>query len=722
MPAAPHGPLGRVTAPFALAGALAHLRQHARWVGWKWTQKPNGEWDKPLYRADYPDFYASTQKPKTWVHLDAAERSLIAGQIDGIGYVVRDDPDTVFWDLDNCRDPITGELDDWAAEAVEAADSYTEITPSGRGLRIVGTHGGFLHAPIHAAYKLPSGGTGEVFFRAVRYVTVTGLHLPETPNALSDISGAVLDLLAKAGRAAAHVAAHAAEGTPGKTREEAAAPLHDVVAALAVIPNADDHYDDWVRVGLATYAATGGQGEGLDAWMRWSGKSVKHTDHECLRVWQSFHRSPPNKIGFGSLYYLARKASHFFVAPSWQGVPVTDEPAHDPETGTDAPPKACVLWIDPDGWEESDIPKRPWLVPGYFMRGSVSVLSGQGAGGKSSIVVAWTIAAALGQPLGEFRPARPLVCVNYNVEDDQDEQRRRYSAALRAGGHKPASIANKVVRCGPNDIGTLFQRDGNTGLIVPTAAMQALERLCMETQADILVCDPLAELHNAEENDNTAMRGVIAAFRSMAQRLGIAILILHHDRKGNNAPGDMDRMRGASAITGAVRVMLTLSPMSVEEADKMGIKPEDRRRHFRIDGAKSNYAIAQEAEWWKLAGYTIPNGEEVAACLPWSPPSPFDGLTMADCVAVLDAIHQGTPAGFAWAATKQAGADWAGRLLVQRELSEAQSTQILAMWKTGGALEIESLDGPRRGHPRQAYTVNLGAVAEMRHQFREGGF
>ena len=33
-----------------------------------------------------------------------------------------------------------------------------------------------------------------------------------------------------------------------------------------------------------------------------------------------------------------------------------------------------------------------------------------------------------------------------------------------------------------------------------------------------------------------------------------------------------------------------------EEAEKLGIPPDQRRRHFRIDGAKSNYAPTQEAE------------------------------------------------------------------------------------------------------------------------------
>ena len=397
---------------------------------------------------------------------------------------------------------------------------------------------------------------------------------------------------------------------------------------------------------------------------------------------------------------------------------------YDPETGeilSDAIGAAGAakpaIWVDDGEWTEDAIPKRPWLAAGYLMRGAVSALSGQGSGGKSSLVVRWTIALAAGQAVGEFRPTKPRKVVNYNVEDDEFEQQRRYSAALRASDLKPADVAGRIIRCGPQTIGTLFERHPVTGHITPTAAMEALEALCRENGADVLVCDPLAELHNAEENDNTAMRAVVAAFRGLAKRLNIAVLLLHHDRKGNNAPGDMDRLRGASAITGAVRVLLTLTSMSPEEAERFGIPPEERRRHFRIDGAKSNYAIAQEAEWWRLAGYPLANGEEVAACLPWAPPSPFAGLSMNDCIAALDTMHGGTPAGHAWAATKQSGADWGGRILTEGYgLTDAQAGAVLGAWIKSGTVSVDMREGPRRGHPRKAFAVNLSSVAEMRRQ------
>lgn len=371
-----------------------------------------------------------------------------------------------------------------------------------------------------------------------------------------------------------------------------------------------------------------------------------------------------------------------------------------------------VLWIDAEDPTLAAIPKRPWAVPSYLMLGSVSVLSGQGAGGKSSLVVAWTLAMAKGQAIGDFVPPRAMLAVNYNVEDDQDEQRRRYSAAMLAQ-NVPGDVVRRIIRCGPYDIGTLFERD-EKGRLVGTEALQRLAKLVSESGADVLICDPLAELHTEEENDNTAMRAVVAAFRSMAKRLDIAILLLHHDRKGTNAPGDMDRMRGASAITGAVRVMLTLTTMSQEEADKFGIPPEDRRRHFRVDGAKSNYAIASDAEWWKLTGYDIPNGETVAAAMPWQAPSLFGSLPMGVIVQALDSLAAGRPNGDLWSPRKEARDGWGGRVLADiAAVTDSQASEIIKQWLKSGVLKIEKFRNSNRME-RDGLTVDRTKLSEMR--------
>jgi hypothetical protein len=407
---------------------------------------------------------------------------------------------------------------------------------------------------------------------------------------------------------------------------------------------------------------------------------------------------------------LDHAPDHWSAEPDFELPSSTLEPERVAPSAGKSP-----LWVDNAAFNAAAIPRRPWAVPGYLMRGSVTVLSGQGAGGKSSLVVRWTINAATGQAIGQFIPSAPLKVVNYNTEDDRDEQQRRYSAALKASGHDPDVMQN-IIRCGPEDVGTLFERDQATGRITQTAAMAQLEELCVSTDADVLFCDPLAELHNAEENDNTAMRAVVAAFRSLAKRLNIAVVILHHDRKGNSSPGDMDRVRGASAISGAVRVMLTLTTMTEEEADKLGIRPEDRRRHFRIDGAKSNYAPPQEAEWWRLAAYEIENGEQIAACMPWQAPSPWAGLQWDQITKIIAEIEAGPGrAGALWMVDKK-GAFWAGHVLMKHSnLNEKQAGVLLKAWEANGVLQHEPFTN-EKGNERNGYTVNRTKFSEMRQQ------
>jgi len=260
---------------------------------------------------------------------------------------------------------------------------------------------------------------------------------------------------------------------------------------------------------------------------------------------------------------------------------------------------APALWIDTDPWVEADIPRRPWIAPGYALRGSVTIVTGPPSAMKSSLMLAWACALALGQEDGDFRKKARGKVVVYNVEDDREEQRRRLSAALRQFDALSADVHNSVIRTGPAGVGTLLEVDLETGFVHETFAMQALRALLSEQDPDVLIVDPLAELHTAPENDNTALRSVIAAFRALAAEFDIAIIVLHHTRKGAVTPGDPDAARGASSLIGAGRVVLTLCGMSEEDADALGITKDRRTRsaYVRLDDAKQNYAAIGEARW-----------------------------------------------------------------------------------------------------------------------------
>ena len=278
------------------------------------------------------------------------------------------------------------------------------------------------------------------------------------------------------------------------------------------------------------------------------------------------------------------------------------------------------IWHSDDAWNEADIPPRAWVARGFAERRNVTVLAGAGAAGKSMLLKAWAVAAVLGMPFSRFQPIAPLRVLSYNVEDDLDEERRRLSATLRYFNATPSHLAGKLRILGPTNVGTLVERDPNTNRLKVTEAMTAICHHIETFKPDILILDPLVELHTIEENDNTGLRAVIANFRQLSNTYNLATIIAHHVRKGAIAPGDPDMVRGAGSIVGAARVVFTVCGMSEEEATKLGIPTDSRKSFFRIDGAKINHAPLQDAEWFERTPFQLDNQEDVAAAIPWQPP------------------------------------------------------------------------------------------------------
>src|SRR5262249_2666859 len=119
---------------------------------------------------------------------------------------------------------------------------------------------------------------------------------------------------------------------------------------------------------------------------------------------------------------------------------------------------------------------------------------------------------------------------------------------------------------------------------------------------------------------------------SIASRTNSAGEIFHHP--GKPKPGQIDTVvedaRGASAIIWAVRSARVFNFMTTDEAQKLGIAEDARRRHIRIANGKANMGALGKAEWIKIEVENLPNGDEVAVSSRWNPPDPFEGVSTAD--------------------------------------------------------------------------------------------
>ncbi len=164
------------------------------WVGWVYM----GRQRRKVPINPHTGKAASAADPRTWGILAEARKLAEARAYrhphGGIGIVSSAVPALCFLDLDRCIDP-EGTVSPAAGRLLEMCGAtYAERTPSGAGIRIVGTME-TVGAVLSRKGTTPDGLALEVYRGAARYLTVTGLRMPDHPDSLGDISDVVLDLL-----------------------------------------------------------------------------------------------------------------------------------------------------------------------------------------------------------------------------------------------------------------------------------------------------------------------------------------------------------------------------------------------------------------------------------------------------------------------------------------------------------------------------------------------
>jgi primase-polymerase (primpol)-like protein len=177
------------TLPVQLERIPSCLKELPRWVGWRWTfnpDKPGGHhngWDKPLLNPTTGS-NAKSDAPETWGTYEEAVSFMSRDSLDGIGFNLLGYESTVVHDLDNCRNPQTGEISPQAMNIVRLVGGYWEITPSGTGIR--GLCWGQKTGPrVEASKGGPIDGAQYDGSKG-RYITLTGHTLPESTADICD--------------------------------------------------------------------------------------------------------------------------------------------------------------------------------------------------------------------------------------------------------------------------------------------------------------------------------------------------------------------------------------------------------------------------------------------------------------------------------------------------------------------------------------------------------
>jgi primase-polymerase (primpol)-like protein len=112
------------------------LRQRPQWVNWR-NEFIDGRWTKVPYDPATGK-RASTTDLMTWTTFEDAVATYDDGGYDGVGFCFCSADPFVGVDIDDCRDPETGEIEEWASTMIDKFDgAYVEASPSGKGVHII---------------------------------------------------------------------------------------------------------------------------------------------------------------------------------------------------------------------------------------------------------------------------------------------------------------------------------------------------------------------------------------------------------------------------------------------------------------------------------------------------------------------------------------------------------------------------------------------------------
>jgi putative DNA primase/helicase len=140
------------------------LKEKDQWCLWKWELR-DGRWTKPPYTPKGTP--AKSNDPATWSTY--AQACAAVPHFDGLGFMFSESNGYVGLDWDNARDPEDGRPRDWVKRYLQTFNSYTEISPSGKGFKTI------------VKGTVPKDHHGEKIglFSKTRYFCVTGHVLPD---------------------------------------------------------------------------------------------------------------------------------------------------------------------------------------------------------------------------------------------------------------------------------------------------------------------------------------------------------------------------------------------------------------------------------------------------------------------------------------------------------------------------------------------------------------
>jgi RecA-family ATPase len=177
--------------------------------------------------------------------------------------------------------------------------------------------------------------------------------------------------------------------------------------------------------------------------------------------------------------------------------------------------------------------ERRWLVTSLWSEQAVGIIGGEPKCCKSFLALDLAVAVAAGTAcLRRFAVPQPGRVLLYAAEDALHIVRRRLEGICAASAVALADLDIQVITA-------------PTLRLDLDADRKSLDETIAKLQPRLLVLDPFVRLHRIDENASGEVAPLLAYLRELQRRYGVAVIVVHHAKKGAG------RIRAGQALRGS---------------------------------------------------------------------------------------------------------------------------------------------------------------------------
>ena len=508
------------------------LKQLPQWVCWKYEER-KGKRTKVPYNAQNGRQASSTDS-KTWCSLTGVLNVCQRNETyAGIGFVFSESDPYCGIDMDDCLDD-KGEFT-WGRDIVDWLDTYTEVSPSGRGVKLI-MQG---RKPDDARSRIKGFGADgskslEVYDKA-RFFAMTGQTLPDCSTEIAERQEALETLCSWQ--------APATQTSQVAANDDRTTQCLNAMLRMNLADNNDGSHRLYVAccrcvehdLSESETLAT------IRAYQHVKPFPVAWSDADILRRLKDAERTCQRGVAIARLaepVILDGLLQHF-------GIPICNvEVATSPER-TPPQPKSIAELVH-------TYPElRPPIIHGLLRRGETANIIAPPKTGKSWLASDLAIAVASGRPwLDHFNtePGDVLIIDNELHGETSANRVPRVAAARNVPWDEYSqNVFVENLRGKLRDIHSMasyFQtlEPGRYQIIVLDAFYRFLPR-------------------DTDENDNGAMANIYNQIDWCADHLACSFVLIHHASKGNQSGKSVtDVGAGAGSQSRATDAHLVLRP------------------------------------------------------------------------------------------------------------------------------------------------------------------